>query len=464
MVKVLVVDDQQSVCTALEVLFDLHGMQTITAGSPEEAIDAIEREDIGVVIQDMNFRQGTTSGNEGVELMRSIRRIDPDVPIVLMTAFTSLEMAVQLIKEGANDYLAKPWDDSKLVATVKNLMRLRELSQENMRLVAQGRRARQELARRYDLRGLVYQSPQMQEVVSLAVRVAGANVPVLITGPNGSGKEKVAEIVQANSRRNDKPFVRVNSGGLPDTLLDAELFGAEAGAYTGATKTRMGRFEEAHGGTLFLDEIGNLSPNGQMKLLRVLQTGEFQRLGSNVTRKSDVRVISATNINLAAAIEAGSFREDLYFRLNVIEVQVPALRDRPDDIVPLAEFFVKEGIAGSEESVTLSEEARQALVAHEWPGNVRELQNKVQRSLLVRRSAVIQADDLGLAPGHVTAPGSSEPPLLGVDSERAEIEKALREARGVVARAAAQLGMSRQALYRRMERVGIALERTTRAK
>ena len=241
--KVLVVDDQPSVCTALEVLFDLHGLQTLSARSPEDALAAIEQEDIGVVVQDMNFRQGTTSGTEGVELMRAIRRIDPDVPIVLMTAFTSLEMAVKLIKEGANDYIAKPWDDSKLVATIKNLMRMAELQQENTRLVAQGRRAREELARRYDLCGLVYGSPQMHEVVSLAVKVAGANVPVLITGPNGCGKEKVADIVQANSRRKDKPYVKVNSGGLPDNLVDAELFGAEAGAYTGASRTRVGRFD-----------------------------------------------------------------------------------------------------------------------------------------------------------------------------------------------------------------------------
>lgn len=460
--KVLVVDDQPSVCTALEVLFDLHGLQTITARSPEDALAAIEQEDVGVVVQDMNFRQGTTSGTEGVELMRAIRRIDPDVPIVLMTAFTSLEMAVKLIKEGANDYLAKPWDDSKLVATVKNLMRMAELQQENTRLVAQGRRARQELARRYDLCGLVYGSPQMHEVVSLAVKVAGANVPVLITGPNGCGKEKVADIVQANSRRKDKPFVKVNSGGLPDNLVDAELFGAEAGAYTGASRTRVGRFEEANNGTIFLDEIGNLSAAGQMKLLRVLQTGEFQRLGSNQLRKADVRVISATNANLPTMIEQGNFREDLYFRLNVIEIAVPPLRERPDDILPLAEHFLSVG--DDPEPVELSDDARQALLAHEWPGNVRELQNKMQRAVLVKKGKLIQPDDLGIAAGSLSpAPsttGQSIPP--GADGERAELERALREAKGVVARAAAQLGMSRQAMYRRMERLGIGVERKLR--
>ncbi|MGE5783526.1 MAG: sigma-54-dependent transcriptional regulator, partial [Myxococcales bacterium] len=316
MLKVLVVDDQASVRTALEVLFDINEIPVALASSPEQALQIVANENIGVVVQDMNFRRDTTSGVEGAELMRAIRKLDPDLPIVLITAYTSLEMAVALIKEGANDYVAKPWNDDKLVATVKNLLSLRQLQQENLRLAWQGARGRREVQSRHDLCGLVYESQQMHDVVSLAVKVAQSNVSVLITGPNGSGKERLAEIVQANSRRKGKPFVRVNSGGLHDNLIDAELFGAEAGAFTGATKTRIGRFEEADGGTLFLDEVGNLSTNAQMKLLRVLQTGELQRLGSNHTRKVDVRVISATNANLQRAIEEGTFREDLFFRLN----------------------------------------------------------------------------------------------------------------------------------------------------
>jgi DNA-binding NtrC family response regulator len=428
----------------------------------------VAREDIGAVVQDMNFRKDTTSGKEGAELMRAIRALDPDVPIVLMTAYTSLEMAVALIKEGANDYIAKPWDDAKLVATIKNLLRLRELTQENTRLQAQSRSVRRELARNYDLCGLVYASPRMHEAVSLAVKVAAADVPVLITGRNGSGKEKLAEIVQANSRRRDKPFVRVNAGGLPDTLLEAELFGAEAGAYTGATKTRIGRFEEASGGTLFLDEIGNLSPNGQMKLLRVLQTGEFQRLGSNITRKADVRIISATNVDLAQAIANGTFREDLYFRLNVIEIAIPPLRDRPEDTIALAEQFLKSQAADA--VLSFSSQARQALVAHEWPGNVRELVNRIQRAVLVRKAPIITPEDLGISPQGVVKASDSEDSVRGRelnaepsggqhDAEKAEVQAALVAAKGVVSRAASELGMSRQALYRRMERLGIELER-----
>jgi DNA-binding NtrC family response regulator len=473
MLKVLVADDQPAVCTALELLFELEGIPTLIARTPDQALAFIAHEDVGVVLQDMNFRRDATSGDEGVALMRAIRKLDPDVPIVLMTAFTSLETAVQLIKEGATDYIAKPWDNTKLVASVKSLLRLRELTQENTRLAARAARSQRELALKYDLCGLVYASAAMHEVVSLAVKVAGADAAVLITGPNGSGKERLAKIIQANSRRRDRPFVAVNAGGLPDELLEAELFGAEAGAFTGATRTRVGRFEEANGGTLFLDEIGNLSPAGQIKLLRVLQAGEYQRLGSNVTRRADVRILSATNADLPRAIAAGEFREDLYFRLNVIEIAVPPLRDRPDDILPLAEHFLAAQAAPGAAAPELAPGVQQALLEHEWPGNVRELENRIQRALLVRREARITAEDLGLAPGPgtprvprpshpslsaVTVPPPSPPPGAD-DAERAEIERALIDARGVVSKAAALLGMSRQAMYRRMDRLGIELER-----
>jgi DNA-binding NtrC family response regulator len=479
--KVLVVEDQPAVCTALELLFELHGLPALVAHDPEKALELIASEDIGAVVQDMNFRRDATDGEEGTRLLRATKKLDPDLPVLIMTAFTSLEAAVQLIKEGASDYIAKPWDDDKLVTTVKNLVRLRELSQENTRLRAQGSRARQELAETYDICGLVYASPQMHEVVSLAVKVARSDAAILVSGPNGAGKERLAQIVQANSRRRDKPFVQVNAGGLPDELLEAELFGAEAGAYTGAKKLRIGRFEEADGGTLFLDEIGNLSTNGQVKLLRVLQTGEFQRLGSNTTRKTDVRLISATNANLAEAIRQGTFREDLYFRLNVIELSVPALRDRPDDIEPLAEFLLKKhASADNRGELTIGRDARQAMLDYEWPGNVRELDNRIQRAVLVAKSNTITAVDLGLAAGpegYVRSSDSAPPvnvPVVhdslpgdrasGNDaSERAQIEHVLTEARGVVSKAAAQLGVSRQALYRRMERLGIELERRPKA-
>jgi DNA-binding NtrC family response regulator len=334
------------------------------------------------------------------------------------------------------------------------LLRLRELAQDNARLRSRGRRARRELAERHDLCGLVYASDAMHELVSLAIKVARADAPVLITGPNGAGKDRLAEVIQVNSRRSKQPFVKVNAGGLADTLLEAELFGAEAGAFTGATKLRVGRFEAAHGGTLFLDELGNLSVSGQMKLLRVLQSGEFERVGSSTTRKVDVRVISATNADLRRAIAAGTFREDLYFRLNVIELELPPLVERSDDILPLAELFLGELDA----QLRLSDEAIAKLLEHDWPGNVRELHNRLQRASLVCSGQVIGAADLGLVAGVVKSPELPEPAADG-GGERAQVQEALARAHGVVSKAAVELGVSRQALYRRMERLGLSISK-----
>jgi DNA-binding NtrC family response regulator len=468
--QVLIVDDQPAMREALEILFDVHGLSAVTAATPEEALDRIRRDDIGVVVQDMNFKDGETSGQGGIALFRAIRALDADLPVLLMTAWTSLETAVELVKEGAADYFAKPWDDEKLVSTVRTLLRLRGLAQENTRLRSHGIRARRELSQQYDLCGLIYGSDIMHELLALAVRIAPSSVPVLITGPNGSGKELVAEIVRNNSRRRDKPFVKVNAGGLPDQLLEAELFGAEAGAYTGATKARIGRFEAAHGGTLFLDELGNLSPSAQMKLLRVLQSGEFERLGSSTTRKADARVISATNADLPQAIAAGTFREDLFFRLNVIELKVPALAERPDDIPLLSEQFLAR-FADAGPKPDLAADALDALLLYPWPGNVRELQNRLQRASLVCLDGLIRAADLALP---TTLPPPKASPQIepaaerraslapSEEQERARIEDALLRAGSVISKAAAELGLSRQALYRRMERLGLSLERRVR--
>jgi DNA-binding NtrC family response regulator len=336
---------------------------------------------------------------------------------------------------------------------------------------------RRTLAARDDLRGLIYASAQMQNVVSLAATVAASDVPVLITGPNGAGKEKVAEIIQANSRRKDRPFIKVNAGALPDQLLEAELFGAEAGAFTGSTKLRVGRFEAAAGGTLFLDEIGNLSAQGQAKLLRVLQTGEFERLGSSVTRKVDVRIVSATNVDLQRAIADGTFREDLFFRLNVIELHVPQLADRPDDILPLAEHFLATLPREDGAPVpALGEPARAALAQYEWPGNVRELQNRIQRAMLLSAGSPITPQHLGLneeearprqaarpAARALNAVAPSAPPAAQDATpphpDRAVIEEALKRSGGIVSKAALELGISRQAFYRRMDQAGIVFER-----
>lgn len=459
MSRVLIVEDQAAVARALGVLFDVHEIPYTTARGHSEALAAVAGGTIGVVIQDMNFSPGATSGEEGVALFRAMRALDPGIPVLLMTAWTSLQTAVALVREGANDYLAKPWDDEKVLSSVRTLLRMRALESENMRLRSERARPREELARKYDLCGVLYESDAMHRVVSLAVQVAGSDVPVLITGANGSGKEKIAEIVQANSSRRDRPFLRVNAGGLPDDLLESELFGAEAGAYTGSRRLRIGRFEAADGGTLFLDEIGNLSPAGQMKLLRVLQNSEFERLGSSETRRVDVRVLCATNANLTEAIAQGRFRQDLYFRLNVIELAVPSLRDRPEDLLPIAQS-VLDGLppARSGGRWSLSPEALRAMFEHSWPGNVRELMNRIQRAVLVATGDSLSPADLGFegAPGSVAA----TPPLA--PGEKSAFEELLRRHGGSVSRAAQELGLSRQALYRRMERLGIVLERRPR--
>ncbi len=390
MLKVLIVEDQPAVVTALQVLFEIRGMACAVARSPEEALRRLDADgarsepEIGVVLQDMNFSPEATSGEEGIALFREVKKRDPGLPVLLITAWTSLETAVQLVKEGASDYLAKPWDDEKLLASVRNLLRLRELQLENARLRGRARRSWEDLAERHDLCGAVWASEKMHAVVTLALQVARGEIPVLITGPSGAGKEKLAEIVQANSRRKERPFVRVNAGALPDELLESELFGAEAGAYTGSTRRRIGRFEAADGGTLFLDEIGNLSASGQAKLLRVLQSGQFERLGSSETRRVDVRLICATNADLRREIGAGRFREDLFYRLNVIELAVPPLADRPEDVIPLAERFLRDlSPAPTGALWRLDPPARERLVRYSWPGNVRELENTLRRAVLV---------------------------------------------------------------------------------
>jgi DNA-binding NtrC family response regulator len=462
--KVLIIDDEPAVPHALGVLFDLHGIEVATALSPEEGVDAVRRGGVGVVLQDMNFREDKTSGEEGVRLFRTIRGIDRDVPVLLMTAWASLETAVQLIKEGANDYLAKPWDDEKLVITVRNLLKMRTLQLENRKLQRRNREAREALARANDLCGMVYESEELHRVTSLAINVATSDAPVLITGPSGAGKEKLAEIVHANSRRRDQPFLRVNVGALPEDLMEAELFGAEAGAYTGAKGLRIGMFETANGGTLFLDEIDALSLNGQVKLLRVAQSGEFQRLGSSATRRADVRLVSATNTDLAAAIRAGGFREDLFYRLNVIELAIPPLAGRPDDILPLARhFLVSAPSADRSEPPVLSPVAEQALLRHPWNGNVRELQNRIHRALLTYPGPLIEPGDLDLESSD-SAPDVAPPVSSAAETaERQRIERALLEVGGVVSQAAEELGLSRQALYRKMEKLGIVLERRPRS-
>ncbi|ABX48210.1 two component, sigma54 specific, transcriptional regulator, Fis family [Shewanella baltica OS625] len=497
---ILIVDDNHAICQALGLMLELNDYRVLTCHSPEDALGLLATQDVDLVIQDMNFTRDTTSGEEGKQLFYALRERQGDLPIILMTAWTQLETAVELVKAGAADYMGKPWDDAKVLNSITNLIALYKLSRANHRLERVNHQ-RQVAFADADLCGIVFGSGAMQRCIDLALQLARSDVSVLITGPNGAGKDKLADILHANSPLKNKPFIKVNVGALPMDLLEAELFGAEAGAFTGATKARIGRFEAADGGTLFLDEIGNLPLSGQVKLLRVLQTGEFERLGSHKTQKVKVRVISATNADLAQDIAEGRFREDLFYRLNVIELALSPLNQRTDDILPLVQHFI-----GSDFS--LSKPALQALLHHRWPGNVRELENACKRAVLLAKSHVLTEADFGLAPvvsaarsatSYISA--ASEPRRLdqrqsdprifeqrqsdpqpvyssasipanatfsdssardqtqsaneAIEVSREDIEAALKQHHGVIARVAKALGLSRQALYRRMDKFGL---------
>ncbi|AUL72503.1 sigma-54-dependent Fis family transcriptional regulator [Pseudoalteromonas sp. 13-15] len=441
MEKILIVDDNPAVLEALSLLLEIHNFNVVTATTPFEAIQIVQYQRIALVIQDMNFTSDTTSGEEGKTLFYALREENPHLPIILITAWTELSTAIELVKAGAADYLPKPWDDHKLLTCINNLIELGRTKQ----LVAMHNRQQKERDDKYNtanLAGLIFKSTAMERLVTMALQVAKSDISALITGPNGSGKECIATIIQKNSSLINQPFIKVNAGALPQELLEAELFGAEAGAYTGISKQRIGRFEAADGGTLFLDEIGNLPLSGQMKLLRVLQTGEFERLGSTQTRKVTVRVISATNENLLQAITEGRFREDLYYRLNVIELNVPALCERVDDIAPLINHFLPHR--------ELSIDAEQALNRYQWPGNVRELENACKRVGVIKPNGLLSAEDFGLTPSS---------PIKNNDVKKEptkfEIEQSIRANQGVIAKVAREFGLSRQALYRRLQKMGI---------
>lgn len=415
MANILVVDDNPDIIIALELLLSLHDHKVVSANDKASAVLALTRQNIDLVIQDMNFANAETSGEEGKSLFHQLRAVNENIPIILITAWTQLETAIELVKAGAVDYLPKPWDDQKLVDLVAQYA-----------LVA---------PTEPKVNDLVIKSPEMLALYAKAEKVADSQINILITGANGAGKEKLADHIHQHSSRSDKPFIKINMGALPADLMEAELFGAEKGAYTGANEKRIGRFEAADGGTLFLDEIGNLSLSGQMKLLRVLQTGEFERLGSSETQKVDVRVISATNENLPLAIKQGSFRQDLFYRLNVIELTLPSLKQRKADILPLAQHFVGP-------DYILSDSLKQFLLAQDWPGNVRELENFCHRAKALASSKVLELDE---------ANDNHQAQI----SEQQQIEEALKKHNNVIKYAAEELGLSRQALYRRIEKYQI---------
>ena len=443
--RILIADDQQDVLRALQLLLKAEGYALETATSPPGILSALESQEFDGLLMDLNYARDTTSGREGLDLLPRIKAIDPALPVVVMTAWGSIDGAVEAIQKGAGDYVEKPWDNDRLLSTLRTQVELGRALRRAQHLELENRHLRER-----DAPDFIAVSRAMQPVLRLIERVGPSDASVLITGEPGAGKEVVARWLHAKSERAQRPLVTVNAGGLSETLFESEMFGHVKGAFTDAKTDRIGYFELASGGTLFLDEVGNLAPSQQARLLRVLETGEFQRVGSSRTRRADVRVLAATNADLPARVEEESFREDLLYRLNSVVISIPPLRERREDIPELTAHFLGHQMRRYGRSFELAPEAMRALLAHTWPGNVRELRHAVERAVLMAESDVVTAEDFGLIRGSGSGARLDE---LTLDSaERILIQRALARFDGNVSRAAEALGLSRGALYRRLER------------
>lgn len=448
--RILIADDQPDILEALRLLLKGEGYATESVKSPAAVIKAVESNDYALVLMDLNYARDTTSGQEGLDLLQKLQTLDPALPVVVMTAWASVDVAVEAMRRGARDFITKPWDNPRLLAIVKNQVELgsaqrayKRLEQENELLRGAGKAGP----------ALIAQSVAMRPVLDIIARVGPSDANVLITGENGTGKGLVAQALHAVSQRAGKPFISVNMGGLPEGVFESELFGHVRGAFTDAKADRAGRFELADGGTLFLDEIGNIPLSQQAKMLRTIETGEFERVGSSRTYRASVRLISATNADLPAEVAAGKFRQDLLFRLNTIQLHLPPLRERREDIELLAQHFLKQHVTRYRKAITgFDEGALEALRAYSWPGNVRELDHSVERGVLMAPGKVIRAPDLGL---NAT---SATPRLEEMSIEEVEaflIKKTLARCDGNARKAAEELGLSRSAFYRRLEKYGL---------
>jgi DNA-binding NtrC family response regulator len=446
---ILVADDQPDVVEALRLLLRREGFEVATASSPAGVLAALEARELDTALVDLNYARDTTSGREGLDLLSELRARDAALPVVVMTAWGSIEGAVEAMRRGARDYVQKPWDNVRLVATLRTQVELRQALRRGRLLSAEARRGRER-----DAQEIAAASRAMQEVLRVVERVAPSDAHVLLTGEHGSGKEVVARHVHALSARADRPLVTVNAGALAEGVLESELFGHVKGAFTDARQDRIGCFELADGGTLFLDEIATMPVAQQAKLLRVLQTGELAPVGSSRVRRVDVRVISATNADLAELAATGAFREDLLYRLNTVELHVPPLRERREDVPRLAELFLARHAARYRKRIAGFEPAAlDALVAHAWPGNVRELEHAVERAALMAEGDHVGVEDLALRPRG--GPQARVEEMTLDEAERWLIERALGRAGGNVVEAARRLGLSRSALYRRLQQHGI---------
>jgi DNA-binding NtrC family response regulator len=449
--KILIAEDEKAQRDLLEGFLKKEGFSVDAVVNGREALQKLEGDFFDIALIDYKMPE-----LDGLQTLREIRRLYPDLPVVMMTAYGTVETAVATMKERALDYLSKPIDLEELLLIFQKVMERSHLIRENKELRAQ-------LQERYTFHNIIYGSPKMEEVMGLVARVAPSQATVLIHGESGTGKELIADAIHYSSPRSNKPLVKVNCSALPEALLESELFGHEKGAFTGAAQRRIGRFEEADGGTIFLDEIGDLSPAIQVKLLRILQEKEFQRLGSNLSLKTDVRVITATHRNLEEAMKNGHFREDLYYRLNVISIQLPPLRERREDIPLLADFFLKKFSKENRKSISdISKEARALLLRYPYPGNVRELENLIERAVVLCRGNVITIQDL---PFHLQEEKSerlwefprkekSLPESLE-EVEKDLIVKALHQHQGIQTKAAENLGISERVLRYKMKKYSL---------
>lgn len=448
MSRILIADDQRDVLEALRILLKSEGHQTEAVTSVAGIFNALEQRDYALLMMDLNYTRDTTSGREGLEGIPRIQAIDDTLPIVVMTAWATVDLAVEAMKRGARDFVPKPWDNERLLAIVRTQIELAGALRRGRRLEAENRLLRGSAP------NIIAESPVMRPVIEMISRVAPSDANVLITGENGTGKGLIAEALHSFSPRSAKSMITVNMGGLSETLFESELFGHVKGAFTDAKSDRAGRFELADESTLFMDEIANIPVAQQSKLLRVIETGNFERVGSSKTLHANVRIISATNANPEIEIAAGRFRQDLLFRLNTIQIALPPLRDRREDIMLLANSFLRQHVQRYRKEITgLDEQARERLLHHRFPGNVRELDHVIERAVLMAQGRQIRAADLGL-----TSAGAESRSLEEMSLEEVEaflIKKALARNEGNARKAAEALGLSRSAFYRRLQQYGL---------
>ncbi len=444
--RILIADDQADVLKALRLLLKPEGYEITTASSVEQIIDAVRSRDLDVVLMDLNYVRGETSGRQGLDVLARMCHIDESLPVVVMTAWGSIELAVEAMRRGARDFVQKPWENERLLSVLRTQVELSRALRESRRLSQEINYLKDE-----SRKILIAESPSMRPVVETIARVGPSDANVLITGENGSGKGVVAQALHAASLRKNKPLLTVNAASVPETVFESELFGHVAGAFTDAKADRMGRFQLADGGTLFLDEIAAVPVNLQSKLLRVLESGEFERIGSSRTCHVNVRIFSATNADIDQEVAAGRFRPDLLYRLNTVCIHVPPLRKRPEDIPLLAVHFLQGYVTKYRKAITgFSEAAMEALLGYPWPGNVRQLDHAIERAVLMAQKPLLGPADLGLHSGEPLGPHFESMTLDQIECWA--VHRAFDQYDGDISKAAQALGLSRAAFYRRLEK------------